>query len=484
MIVDLNRDGVPSLSSFDACICGAGPAGITIARSLASRNWHVLLLEAGGYAYTTQSQELYGAASIGRESWVNRMRQRYLGGTSNHWSGRCRPFEASDFLREPPSDLPGWPITIDEIAGYQSAALEILDIKSAEPFTQSDSPDLSSYFIADCDEKSPPTRFNAKYKEELASSQHITLLLNANATDVRMRAGADSLDRVTFRSYDGTAHIAQAGVFILAMGAVENARFLLNCTEDVRVGLGNEYGMVGIGFMEHFNVSFGEFVAASDPENFRTSLFTSDAFLNSDQLIGRSNMSLAVLEQIKSYGRTAAIKTFFKNLACETGVAEKIQFLTEFECPGTGLIRSLTEQFPSRSSYVQLSERIDRFGLRQPRLNWVMSNEDRESIRRIGIQLGKDFVDAGLGAIRLAPGVLDPQLPLVVGQHAHHMGTTRMAKRPADGVVDQNCRVFNLGNLYVAGSSIFSTGAACNPTMPLIQFALRLSDHIIGRSSN
>jgi choline dehydrogenase-like flavoprotein len=436
MIVDLNSDGVPPLSGFDACICGAGPAGITIARSLASRGRHVLLLEAGGHYYTKQSQELYDAASIGREAWVNLTRQRYLGGTSNHWAGRCRPFEASDFLREPPSDLPGWPITIDEI------------------------------------------------KEELASSQHITLLLNANASDLRMPAGADSLDRVTFKSYDGTAHSAEAGVFVLAMGAVENARFMLNCTKDVRVGLGNEYGMVGIGFMEHFNVAFGEFVTTSDPKNFRRSLFTSDAFLDSDRLVGRSNITLKILQQIRSHGRTAAIKTFLKDLACEMGVAEKLQFLTEFDCPGTGVITSLTEQFPARSSYVDLSDRVDRLGHRQPRLNWVMSNEDHESIRRIGIQLGKDFVDAGLGAIRLAPGVLDSQLPLRFNHHAHHMGTTRMAKGPADGVVDQNCRVFGLGNLYVAGSSIFSTGAACNPTMPLIQFALRLSDHILGRSSN
>jgi choline dehydrogenase-like flavoprotein len=484
MIVDLNHDGVPPRSSFDACICGAGPAGITIARTLASRGWHVLLLEAGGHYYTKESQELYDADCIGLEAWVNLTRLRFLGGTSNHWAGRCRPFEAFDFLREPPLDLPGWPITIDAIAGYQRAALEILDIKSAEPFTRCENPDLSPYLIADCDEKSLPTRFSTKYKEELASSQYITLLLNANASDLRVRAGTDSIDRVTFMGYDGTAHVAQAGVFFLAMGAVENARFLLDCTEDVPVGLGNEYGMVGMGFMEHFNVPFGEFVSTSDPENFRMSLFTSDAFLDSQRLVGRSNVNLSILKGIKSYGRTAAIKTYFKNLACKWGFAEELQFLTEFDCPGTGVITSLTEQFPSRSSYVELSERIDRFGHRQPRLNWVMSSGDRESIRQIGIQLGKDYVDAGLGAIRLAPGVLDSKLPLKVDHHAHHMGTTRMAARPADGVIDQNCKVFGLANLYVAGSSIFSTGAACNPTMPLLQFALRLSDHIVERSSN
>ena len=58
------------------------------------------------------------------------------------------------------------------------------------------------------------------------------------------------------------------------------------------------------------------------------------------------------------------------------------------------------------------------------------------------------------------------------------MGTTRMSKAAKDGVVDENCRVHGVGNLYIAGSSVFSTGGACNPTMPIIQLCLRLADHL------
>jgi choline dehydrogenase-like flavoprotein len=53
-----------------------------------------------------------------------------------------------------------------------------------------------------------------------------------------------------------------------------------------------------------------------------------------------------------------------------------------------------------------------------------------------------------------------------------------MAASPEFGVVDTNCKVFGTDNLYVAGSSIFATGGASNPTMPLLQFALRLADHL------
>jgi choline dehydrogenase-like flavoprotein len=45
-------------------------------------------------------------------------------------------------------------------------------------------------------------------------------------------------------------------------------------------------------------------------------------------------------------------------------------------------------------------------------------------------------------------------------------------------VVDENCKVFGTENLYVAGSSVFPTAGASNPTMPLLQLALRLADHL------
>jgi choline dehydrogenase-like flavoprotein len=58
------------------------------------------------------------------------------------------------------------------------------------------------------------------------------------------------------------------------------------------------------------------------------------------------------------------------------------------------------------------------------------------------------------------------------------MGTTRMHRDPAFGVVDENCRVHSVANLYVAGSSVFPTGGASNPTLTIVALALRLADHL------
>ena len=79
-------------------IVGAGPAGITIARELNGSGIRIALLEAGGMEPSQESQQLYEGESIG---WpvtdLRIVRLRYFGGTSNHWTGFCRPCERIDF---------------------------------------------------------------------------------------------------------------------------------------------------------------------------------------------------------------------------------------------------------------------------------------------------------------------------------------------------------------------------------------------------
>jgi choline dehydrogenase-like flavoprotein len=63
----------------------------------------------------------------------------------------------------------------------------------------------------------------------------------------------------------------------------------------------------------------------------------------------------------------------------------------------------------------------------------------------------------------------------------HHMGTTRMHESPKQGVVDHNCQVHGVQNLFVAGSSVFPTSGFANPTLTIVALSLRLADHIKGR---
>jgi choline dehydrogenase-like flavoprotein len=63
----------------------------------------------------------------------------------------------------------------------------------------------------------------------------------------------------------------------------------------------------------------------------------------------------------------------------------------------------------------------------------------------------------------------------------HHLGTARMHSNLKQGVVDSNCKVHGISNLFVAGSSVFPTYGHTNTTLTIVALAIRLSDHLKGR---
>jgi choline dehydrogenase-like flavoprotein len=66
---------------------------------------------------------------------------------------------------------------------------------------------------------------------------------------------------------------------------------------------------------------------------------------------------------------------------------------------------------------------------------------------------------------------------LALGRY-QHMGTTRMFPTPNRGVVDEDCRVHGVENLYIAGSSVFPTGGWANPTLTILALGIRLADRV------
>lgn len=465
------------LADYDVCVVGGGPAGITLALKLAESGARVALLEGGGLAYSDASQALYKVESRGMDMYAATTRLRYLGGTSNHWTGRCRPFEPADFTTPLPTGLPGWPISFEAFNRYLPAAMKILDLPETG-FKASNADMPGGRFSADRFAMSSPTRFGEKYLEALRASPNLHLHVNCNLVDIVFDRTTGAVTNLVVADYAGQRTKLRATNFVLATGAVENARLLLN-SESLQSARLQSFKWVGRCLMEHLNVELGTFIAAEAVRANDLQYFTSDELVSRGG-IGRGNVSFGLLGEVVSYGRTAAIKSFMKNLACSLGMADKVQFITSFSCPGAGTIGTLLEQFPSEhGSSVALADTRDALGLRKARVSWTLGPEDKKTIRRLSLVVAKDFASAGLGFIKLHPSMMDEGLDIPVSPHAHHMGTTRMAREAAWGVVDENCKVFGVGNLYVAGSSVFPTGGGGNPTMPLIQLTLRLADYLL-----
>lgn len=468
---------------YDHCIIGGGPAGIVLALRLASYGWRVVLAEGGGLDYSERSQALYRTETSGLNAYLDVTRQRFLGGTSNHWAGRCRPFDPSDFYSPPSGELPGWPIPISEIDRYMPEAMRILDLPPDTNFKAVNTALTGEDFNADRFLLSSPTRFAEKFSKELRGTKGLDVFINCNCVDLEFDSKTKRLAAAVVSDYSKRRGKIAARNYILAMGAVENARQLLNSNSLASGGVIHEDGLVGSCFMEHLNVDIGSFMLKEGLDTSERQYYTSDVFVAKHRT-GKGNTTFSVVEKVKSYGRTAAIKDFFKNLACNAKFADKVKFVSRFDCPGDGDIGTLIEQVPNGRSRISLLDATDELGVRKANVHWEISPEDIRTIKTIGIEVAKQFADTGLGYVKLNESIYGDSTTIAVHPHAHHMGTTRMAATPIHGVVDENCKVFDTRNLYVAGSSIFSRGGACNPTMPILQFTLRLADHLHRRATN
>jgi choline dehydrogenase-like flavoprotein len=137
------------------------------------------------------------------------------------------------------------------------------------------------------------------------------------------------------------------------------------------------------------------------------------------------------------------------------------------------------EPMPNPDSRIRLGDERDGLGMRRVVADWRLTAEDKRQALALQRLLGTEVGRTGFGRLRLSLAEDDTTWPdaTIIGDE-HHMGTTRMHADPAHGVVDANCRVHGVTNLYVAGSSVFPTAGAANPTLTIVALALRLANHL------
>ena len=228
--------------TFDVCVIGAGPAGITLARRLAAAGASVALMEAGGLEITEESQDVYRGSNLGQEYFdLDVARLRFFGGTSNHWGGWCRALDPVDFRPQPLgpalrlADPPARPRPLPQRDRRDPRpALGDRGPRPAGPPVRLRLPRFQFRF-------SPPTRFAEKYQAEIEASPAIELTLNANLVDLRLDDALSTVTGAVFRSYDPAdpGFTVKARAYALCTGGIENARLLLNFTSQIPEGIGN-----------------------------------------------------------------------------------------------------------------------------------------------------------------------------------------------------------------------------------------------------
>jgi choline dehydrogenase-like flavoprotein len=89
--------------------------------------------------------------------------------------------------------------------------------------------------------------------------------------------------------------------------------------------------------------------------------------------------------------------------------------------------------------------------------------------------LAQELDRNGVGRLDYEPESVEAEMTRYGAYGGHHIGTARMGSDPRSSVVDADCRVHGVGNLYIAGSATFPTSSQANPTLTLVALSLRLA---------
>ncbi len=512
MLIDAATLPERTVLEADVCIIGSGAAGMTIARDLASTNLRVILLESGPHDYDEAANDLNAGQSVGRTYMpLNVCRQRFLGGTTNHWGGWCLPHEPIDFDR-------GWPFGRAELDPFYRRAHEILQLGPFDYRLSSwgvgkddiPAPFQGPHFVAKMLQNSPPTRFREQYGPELQRASRVMVCLNATATRLVTAPGDGRVEALQVATPGGKTIEVKAGGYVLATGGIENARLLLLSGEDGRGGLGNPNGLVGRNFMVHLNSPAGV-IAVADPYtdfSFYTNATSNGrdyapfghrfvSFIGlSEQTMRAQNLpnvrmmwSFEYREDIKtittlksalrwhgSGHRLADIGAVMSDLgAAGTYVFRRLFAASDTPVTALGVYMML-EPTPNPESRVSLCDERDALGQRRVKVDWRLDPADKDGARRILRLLGAEVGRTGLGRLRTL--LEADEWPDSMYGDQHHMGTTKMHRDPAHGVVDPDCRMHGVENLWVAGSSVFPRAGMSNPTLTITALALRLAQQL------
>lgn len=462
---DLRPDDI-----HDVCVIGAGPAGITVARRVAAQGKRVLLLEAGEQFVSSDSQDIYKGEVVGDPYFdLDFARLRAFGGTSGHWSGWCRPLDEVDFELSAGFEKAVWPIRRADLDPYLAAAADILDI--APEFE--DLP-FGGGVEALQFQFSPPTRFEEKYFEEIEASPDITLCLQANV--FRLEPAGARIGAVEVLDYDGGRTTVRAGTFVLACGGIENSRILLHSNALANGQVAPRAETLGRYWMEHPHFTIGSAILFKD---FRADTKRAHYALDAATRARLGVLGCGIRVQDVRYGGTKKMVSDIACVAPGLSIWAMEKFGYRLACGAR--IRAAWEQEPRSVNRIELSRTdVDRFGVPRSVLHWSKSEADIRTLRETAVQFGRWMAETEQGRLRLEGWVFgdyEPPADDELGGY-HHMGGTRMADSPVDGVVDRDCRVWDMENLYVCGSSVFPSGGHANPTLTIVQLAVRLGDRL------
>jgi choline dehydrogenase-like flavoprotein len=345
----------------------------------------------------------------------------------------------------------------------------------------------------------------------LRRAGNIKLVLHATATEILTSANAAVVQEIRIASTSDRRGRVRARSYVVACGGIETPRLMLLSNRVESAGLANENDLVGRFFMEHPHPDAGGVFIDGDLARFRPYV---ERNADGAQIVLGLGPSAAAQRRLQILNSSVEVHDSLHVPPSEgwDSLTKLARAADEWRWPdsaGTHIYRVLrdlddvilegyrrsrdrpiqgysfiarTETAPNPANRVTLSADLDALDQPRARLDWRLGAQERRSVQQTMMLLAAEFGRLGVGRVRFNELLLedDARWSENLSWFGHHMGTTRMSEDPASGVVNPDCRVHGLANLYVAGSSVFPTSGFANPTLTLLALALRLADHLKG----
>lgn len=542
MLLDARSISDGETLTADVCIVGAGAAGITLAMELLATGLTIIVLEAGGKSKAGPSQGLYQGELNDpvRHLPLDQARYRQLGGTTSLWGGRCIPFDSLDFDQREWISHSGWPFPQKEIDGYYRRAHSYCECGEYDYRVSTALPGAPPSMLPGFEDGdvntsgierwSPPTQFGKVYRPILTRADNLRVLLHALAVELQPSSDGKRIDSVDVATFSGRRFTVRAHTTVLAGGGLETTRLLLASRRVHREGIGNHSDWLGRGYMSHIHgviasvtLTAGQdvmFGYEADPQGVfcrRRIAFSEEAqrrhrLLNLYMLLdrplvgdpGHGNAVLSAAFLLKRLlggrqqeelgkGKYSLYWRHIKNILA--GSPQALSVLPKFgrkrllqrrRIPSL-LMRSRSntyylyfqsEQVPHRDNRVMLDDARDEFDMPRLRLHFEVTEQDRQSVQRAHELIDQELRRQNCGYLTYLENDVSQLMRDVKAVLGHHIGTTRMSADPSQGVVDEQCLVHGVANLFVASSSVFPTSSHANPTLTIVAMALRLADHL------
>jgi choline dehydrogenase-like flavoprotein len=534
VIIDANSLPDGKLVTSDLCIIGAGIAGLPVAYAFLDTGVSVTIVESGGLEPNATMQSLNTGKNTGVPYYdLDQTRARAFGGTSHMWTCelgnaklgvRLMGLDEMDFEKRDWVPNSGWPFTKNELDPYYIKAHEFCEIG---PYSYSVNdwrealPDDDIPLLPD--EKTIRTRifhfagkelWYKKYRDVFEKAGNISTYINATVLNIAAAESGNDIDHLEAGTLDRKKFRFKAKRYILAAGAIEAPRILLLSDSVHHNGLGNIYDNVGRYFMEHPHIWTGYIVPSSDKILNRINLYEVHTVRNTTIMgklalnpeIQRKENLLNFVTSIHPMNKSfipegmlkfkKQIRGFVRGRISPKNVVQVIQKLPDVGAhitrkvrrkidrkynyklnqPNVIVMNPMAEQIPNPDSRVTLNNDRDMFGQNRVNLNWQLTSQDINSIRRSQQIMKSELKKHGIGDLVIE--LTDDSIPRRIHGGWHNMGTTRMHVDPKSGVVDQNCKVHGLSNLYIAGPSVFPTVGCANPVLTSIAMSFRLADYL------